>query len=418
MSLKQTKLWFLAVVTALASALNSARGEAPAMPATGPTVQLERWSPFTEPDHFGPDLQFFAPFDGSDYGGGDPPNIGFYFDYSRLYWNIQRPSQRPINRIGWEGDFAASLNLPLHQFGDQGMLGFTGDRPTGYDGDFTWGNRYNFGYMTEDDHGWYCSMLHVAGPAESLHVRQERLNRINEGSTGDNPAPILADRNPRYYDLYSSINAARLSSVELNKVWRRKEFHKGGTLEPFIGARFMTFKDIYRQDGYGRYFADPEGFPDINDPTPFGPIEVLAIDRAHFENNMLGGQLGFRHFYEKGHWKLNTEVRMFACHNFQYLTRYQAQVVTAYGLLPALPTGDTPIYELRNKARSYDRSDEFVWGGEVRCEATYALTRDIGFNFGLTVFDMADGVGRGNDIRDNTEGVVMAGVNFGFTVNR
>lgn len=384
------------------------------MPATGPTVQLERWTPFTEPDHFGPDLQFFAPFDASDYGGGDPPNIGFFFDYSRLYWNVQRPSQRPINRVGFEGDFGASLNIPLHQLGDLGMLGFTGNRPTGYDGDFTWGNRYDFGYMTEDEHGWYCSMLHIAGPAESLHVRQERLNRINGGDTGTTPDPILVDRNPRYYDLYSSLNSARFSSVELNKVWRRKEFHNGGVLEPFLGARFMTFKDIYRQDGYGRFDLDPQDFPDINSPNPLGPAEVLVIDRAHFENNMVGGHVGFRHFYEKGHWKLQSEVRMFACHNFQYLTRYQAQIVTNYG------TGlnDTPVYELRNKARAFDRSDEFVWGGEVRCEASYALTRDIGLRFGMSVFDMADGVGRGNDIRDNTEGVVMAGVNLGFEINR
>ena len=114
-------------------------------------------------------------------------------------------------------------------------------------------------------------MLHVAGPAESLHVRQERLNRINAGDNGTTPDPILVDRNPRYYDLYSSINAARLSSVELNKVWRRKEFHNGGVLEPFIGARFMTFKDLYRQDGYGRFDLDPQDFPDLNSPNPLGP---------------------------------------------------------------------------------------------------------------------------------------------------
>lgn len=414
MSLKRTKLWFLAVVTALASALNSAKGEAPAMPATGPTVQLERWSPFTEPDHFGPDLQFFAPFDASSYGGGNPPNIGFFFTYSRLYWNIERPTQRPINRVGIEGDFGQNLNIPLHQFGDLGILGFTGPRPTGYDGDFTWGNRYDFGYMTEDEHGWYASITHVAGPAESLHVRQERINRDSPTDTPTNPDPILVDRNPREYDLYSTLNAARFSSVELNKVWRRKEFHNGGVLEPFLGARFMTFKDIYRQDGYGRYDLDPQDFPDLNTPDPNGPAEVFISDRAHFENNMLGGQLGFRYFYEKAHWKINTEVRALACHNFQYLTRYQDQVVTSYG-----SAGSTTVdYELRNKARAFDRSDEFVWGGELRCDATYALTRDIGFNFGLTVLDLADGIGRGNDIRDNTEGVVMAGVNFGFWINR
>jgi hypothetical protein len=128
---------------------------------------------------------------------------------------------------------------------------------------------------------------------------------------------------------------------------------------------------------------------------------------------MFGGQLGFRYFYEKAHWTLSTEVRMFAMHNFQYLTRYQAQEVTAYD------TGlDTPVYILSNRARAFDRSDEFVWGGELRAQASYAMTRDIDFRFGLAMINLAQGVGRGNDIRDNTEDVMMVGVNFGFTFNR
>ncbi len=413
MSLKRMKLCLTAVLAALACAV-PARAEAPTMASSGPTVQLERWSPFTEPDHFGPDFQFFAPADVSSYGGGDPPNIGFYFDYDRMYMNVQRPSQRPINRVGTEGNFGNNLNIPLQQLGDMGLLGFTGNRQTGYDGDFTWGNRYDFGYMTEDDHGWNAVAWHIGGPAESLHVRHERINRINTGDTPAAPDPILVDRNPRSYDLYATLNAATFSSIELNKVWRRKEFHNGGVLEPFLGARYMQFKDKYRQDGYGRYALDPDDFPDLNSPNPLGPVEVLVVDRAHFENNMFGGHVGFRYFYEKAHWNLSTEVRVFACHNFQYLTRYQDQVITNYGAAAA----QTPVYELRNRAIAFDRSDEFVWGGELRSEAAYALTRDISFRFGLSLLDLGDGVGRGNDIRDNTEAVFMAGMSFGFTLNR
>ena len=413
MSLNRTKTWLTAILIAVVSVMTT-RAEAPSLPNTAPTVDLPRWSPFIEPDNFGPDLQFFAPFDPSLYGGGDPPNIGFFFDYERLYWNVKRPSQRPINRVGFEGDFGANLNIPLHQLGDLGLLGFTGNRQTGYDGDFTWGNRYDFGFMTDEENGWYGSHTHIAGPAESVHVRQERINRINTGDTPANPDPILVDRNPRYYDLYATLNSARFSSIELNKVWRRKEFHKGGVFEPFIGARFMTFKDLYRQDGYGRYALDPDDFPDLNAPNPLGPVEVLVVDRAHFENNLLGGQLGFRYFYEKQHWNISTEFRMFACHNFQYLTRYQDQVVTNYGAAAA----QTPVYVLQNKARAFDRSDEFTWGGELRVQASYALTRDISFRFGFSFLDLADGIGRGNDIRDNTEGVQMAGADLGFTINR
>ena len=165
--------------------------------------------------------------------------------------------------------------------------------------------------------------------------------------------------------------------------------------------------------------SDPPGITLVTVRVAASIIAMPSFDLSTFSlaqssSDMLGGHLGFRYFYEKQHWTINSEVRMFACHNFQYLTRYQDQVVTSYGT----PGGTTVDYELRNKARAFDRSDEFVCGGEVRVDATYALTRDIGFNFGLTVLDLADGIGRGNDIRDNTEGVMMAGVNFGFWINR
>ncbi|QDU25239.1 hypothetical protein ETAA8_03020 [Anatilimnocola aggregata] len=413
MSLKRSKLWFTVILAAMSFA-TSLRGEHPTLPSSGPTVQLERWSPFIEPESFGDDYQYFAPADVSGYGGGDPPNIGFFLTYDRMNLAVQRPQMRPILRVGVEGNFGENLNIDLFDDNGQAMMGFTGNRETGYDSDFTWGNRYDFGFMTEDEHGWYASAWHIDGPYEGLRLRQERINRINTSDTQDNPDPILADRNPRAYDLQASINHATFSSFELNKVWRRKEFHNGGVLESFLGGRYMQFKDRYRQDGYGRYALDPDDFPDLSNANPLGPVEVLVVDRAHFENNMVGGQLGARYFYEKAHWTISTEMRMFACHNFQYLTRYQDQEVTNYGAAAAT----TPVYILRNRARSFDRSDEFVWGGELRAQAQYALTRDISFRFGLTLFDLGQGIGRGNDIRDNTEDVFMAGYTFGFTVNR
>jgi hypothetical protein len=413
MSLTRTTLLIL-IALAIWTGAKTSRAEHPSMPASAPTVQLERFTPFTEPDHFGPDLQFFAPADVSSYGGGDPPNIGFYFSLERYYVAVQRPEMRPILRAGFPGNFRDDLNAELQQLGDQGLLGFTGNRDTGYDTDFTWGNRYEFGYMTADEHGWNMVHWHIDGPAEYLSQVHERINRINEDDDPpDDPDPIFQDRNPRQYKLLASINVATFSSIELNKVWRRKEFHNGGVLEPFLGARFMTFKDRYRQDGYGRFELDPDDFPDLSFPTPDGPVEVLVRDQAVFENNLLGGHLGFRYFYEKEHWTLSSELRIFACHNFQYLTRFQKQIITNYGT-----AGDDVVYELRNRARAYDRRDEFTWGGDLRAEAAYAVTRDIQLRFGLACIDLANGIGRGNDIRDNRQDVFMAGVTFGVTINR
>ena len=61
---------------------------------------------------------------------------------------------------------------------------------------------------------------------------------------------------------------------------------------------------------------------------------------------------------------------------------------------------------------------EFVWGGEVRAEASYELTRDINLRFGMVFIDLGQGIGRSRDINDNNEDVQLAGLTFGLTINR
>ena len=67
----------------------------------------------------------------------------------------------------------------------------------------------------------------------SNKVREHKFN-ADDDPTADDREPILSDRNPRQYDLTQSINRADLSSVEINKIWRRKEFHNGGVFEPLL----------------------------------------------------------------------------------------------------------------------------------------------------------------------------------------
>ena len=137
----------------------------------------QRFDPFVDHDYFEPDLQFFAPAEVDTYGGAPDPNTGWYFKYDRMYTNVTRPR----------------------------------DVTTHYQGDFTWGNRYDIGYMTEDGHGWLFSAIHVDGPN------------------------LLA------------LNEADYSSVEFNKVWRLDELHNGSYVEPFIGVRYTKFIDFLDQ---------------------------------------------------------------------------------------------------------------------------------------------------------------------------
>ncbi len=256
------------------------------------TASAQQFQPFIDPAYFNPDLQFFAPAEVDYYGDPAPPTTGWFFTYDRLYWSVTRPEN--------------------------------GTRP--WDGDFTWGNRFDMGYMTEDDGGWLFSGTHVDGPT---------------GGAG-------------------SYKAA-LASVELNKVWRWDPLHHNGIIEPFIGVRFVQFND------YGS----------VNDPF---------VTPQHIKNNIVAGQLGVRTWKNVGHWKLSAELRAFNGVNFQ-------------------------MYETEDFS-------EFVPAGEVRTEMQYNLTRDVALRVGWELLYFGNGIGRNNNLVDNSEDLLETGVTFGFTVNR
>ena len=82
------------------------------------------------------DYQIFAPAELGSYGEPPDPNVGYYATYNRLHWNVSR---------------AESSNQPN-------------------EGDWTWGNRYDVGYMTNDDHGWSASSIRLSGDTDSRAI--------------------------------------------------------------------------------------------------------------------------------------------------------------------------------------------------------------------------------------------------------
>ena len=388
MSLKSPFAWIAALV--VISVASVARAQTlPVSHASHVAV-----NPFIEPDRFDPDYQFFAPAEVDPYSGGEEPNVGFYAAYSRLYINVSRP----------EG--ADSLF-------------------TGYNGDFTWGNRLDLGYMTPERVGWMSSIWHIAGPNEYLSIYQERLNRRNDsdpsdglgGTTGGGTttAVLPQDRNPRNYDVAQSINVARFTSFEINRVFRRKTLHYGGLFEPFIGLRYMKFIDFGRRDNYQRFASDADDNIDLTTPAADGPWEVYTTNRTEFENTMLGGQLGFRYSKQTGHWLLSSEFRAFALQNWQFFRFRADETQTRY--TDSARDSDVEII-LQNAAVANTDRSEFVWGGEIRMDATYELTRDVNLQGGFVFLDLGKGVGRGLTPFNNSQDLLMVGVSFGFTVNR
>src|SRR4051794_39332497 len=95
------------------------------------------FQPFVDPGYFNPDFQFFAPAEVDDFGGEEKPNTGIYVTFDRTYVNVSRPIDR-------------------FSFG------------SGNQGDFTWGNRMEIGYMKGDPSGWQAVIWRVNGPNETF----------------------------------------------------------------------------------------------------------------------------------------------------------------------------------------------------------------------------------------------------------
>ncbi|MCP4857775.1 MAG: hypothetical protein GY903_25105, partial [Fuerstiella sp.] len=178
--------------------------------------------------------------------------------------------------------------------------------------------------------------------------------------------------------------------------------------------------DFNRGDDYTRY--DDEGNPvpviPIGPPPAVQPsdaaFEELISNRASFENNLVGGQIGFRYSQHRSRWLLSGEARAFAFTNLQNMELTQLQVVTEVDV----GTGNEPDSEQQKIIRSYSHGTEFVFGGEIRAEAAYEVTRDVSLRVGMEFLNLAAGIGRGRDPARNSEDVQMFGATFGVTVNR
>jgi len=102
------------------------------------------------------DVQLFAPFDSSQYGTYPRPNVGPWFSYERLFWNIHPPNRTTI------GDPNANQFINLSGSSDSPIqdIDIHSDADTSFiNALFRWGNRFEIGYMTDDDCGWMVTVL-------------------------------------------------------------------------------------------------------------------------------------------------------------------------------------------------------------------------------------------------------------------
>jgi hypothetical protein len=368
--------------------------------------------PFVEPLAFDPDYQYFAPADFDTYGGYFQGNTGWFATYDRVRIWVTRPDHEMSHT----------------------------------DGDFTWGNRFDVGYMTDEEHGWLFCAWNINGPNAVDILDQERINIYEEddqvngdpentidlrggGGAGDDDEILTGvpdwDRNEptlgfRAYRLQDTINVGDMASFELNKTVRWEPRHYGSVIEPFVGLRFVKFVDITQNDTYARF--DEETGLIVVPPVL---QDVALIDNASIEqmntlqhawtNHMWGGQLGLRWFKQKARWNLSGELRAFAFLNVQ---QYRLTDILETTYYDGTGAGDDVTYRFLERTNFNNNDSEFVFGTEIRAEAAYAISRDISLRGGVSIYEFGRGIARGPIFGDNSQDLTMVGFTFGAMINR
>ncbi len=371
-----------------------------ALVAFSPSVFGQVYHPFAEPLEFNPDWQFFAPVDVDslmELPSRKRANTGWFGTYDRTYLWVSRPNVEQSKA----------------------------------DGDFTWGNRYDLGFMTEDRSGWLFSMRHIGGPNAYQNIYQERINRVN---TADSPTvqpstvtPFLDQNDPQYhtrnYILGDSLNVAGMSNFEINKTWRREPYRYGGIIEPMLGLRYTSFEDHALNQSYQRS-ANLISVPPVPGAAPgtTNLVETLISNETNIQNRMVGGQLGFRYFNYYKRWTLSSELRAFGLQNFQNRSYVQRTETTEYGGV-AINSAVVATDYTSGTGNVRTSNNEFVVGFEARAEAAYQVTKYFNIRGGIDVIDFAKGIWRGanpgfGNVNDHSQDVQLAGFTFGITLNR
>jgi hypothetical protein len=211
-----------------------------------------------------------------------------------------------------------------------------------------------------------------------------------------------------------------MSSFELNKVFRLKPYHNGTIVEPVLGYRYMNVRDFYQRQTLTQ-FPGTAGIPVDAISDEF--LQTIT-HRSIFENQLHGGQLGARIFRQRGHWMLSGQATFFALANFQSLRVINQQSLLAnpaQELIDANPEQKINWFGTGgdiNSQEAYRRATQFTFGGEIRGDASYELTRDVNLRVGFVFLDLGQGIGRGDRPAFNNQSVIMSGVTFGLTVNR
>ncbi len=271
--------------------------------------------PLVTPGVFDYDAQLFAPveFTNSDQLES---RSGFYASYDRTYLSVSKSPRIDTNT----------------NFIDTGSH-------------FIWGSRYEVGWFTEDESGW------------AINYQQSEGNAFANGQNELVPNPTLIT------------NA--FSSVELNRVFRQT-ISNGGTLEPYIGLRYIGVTD-----------------DTIEDTSQDFVVGILPADNRFIQkasNSAIGLHAGGRFVRRTGRWRYNTDVAMAALYNQQkYFASDILQEINGTNIVTSV-------------SESSVEDQSFVPAIDLQFDITFNVTRDISLKTGVQTIYLWNGINRANTL--------------------
>ena len=358
-------------------------------PDGGNDATFPAWIPLTEGEDIESDFQWFAPGEFGEYGEAVVPNTGMYFSYDRLRWQTSNPEM---------GTFPFQMLPGSEYFQAPPEFDPSGFAPGG-------GHRIEMGWMTEKNTGWnFIATLFRTNGGQELRLREldfdpeDEEHDINEEDFDANFDQIVAPQ---------TSNSASYKSLELNKTWRLVR-RDGITVEPFLGVRYLQIVDRAQSTA-----VDTD-------------CDVAAQTVRHlfsgFNNQAITGQVGMNWNLARGHWNLRSSLRCFAGQNFQIFGRTYLNDTRIHEEGDAL---NCAALEETSRVVTADtqtgQAEEFLWGQDARVEMTYTLFRDFSARVAAQLVHFPGGIGRGPflfDRRHNEEDMLMAGISFGFELNR
>ncbi len=453
---KRTAIWLftcVAVVLATSGALAQIPADSGAdYPGPGQSYELggapfaagepTSWThgafPVT-PGHVGSYAQPFGPAQTSEYGNGQRANEGWFFGYQRLAWSLSRPdtSYLGAHPIGTVPAFGTNPLVPANALTiDNSFIRAV----------IGWGNRWEFGYMDDTNHGFLVSVLdHVSqGQYDTKSTPFGSLvnNFLGAGhpfitfgdpdgllhAYGTLGGVVVSDLGqlPGAFDTILMRNITTLNGVEAMRTYRAPRLHNNGYFEVMYGVRWFQMVDGFETWAYNNFFST-SSVAIGNSIVPYNILNASYWGTT-VQNNLVGPQIGLRWFAQRGHWTTSVETRFMAAANFQNVNQRAILGSLSQTSIASFANATAGFVGLATNTHVYNTT--FSPLGELRVGLAYAATRNINLKVGYDGIIVGNVSRASNRVDYNSPNIVgitpksnneiffVNGLNFGVEINR